>query len=286
MRCEARSRAAAVRYASVRPRFRELVQVTDTGARVATDDRGRSGLLTVHPVPALRVARQRPVLRGPQERCDEEAMTDPLRAAREDHDYVVELTRRLVRIPSRGGLDSYGPVLACMSAWLGQRGLDCRQLAGPGGEPVALTCEVPGPKPGPRVVLDACLDTAPFGDEAAWTYPPASGQITGGWLHGRGSSDSKAGAAIFAHLAARLADAAGGFGGSVVLLFDVDEHTGGFGGAKAYFEGAGATRRVDGVMIGYPGLDHVVTGGRGVLRARVHVHGIAGHSGSSQTGAG
>ena len=138
----------------------------------------------------------------------------------------------------------------------------------------------------PRYVLDACLDTAPFGDETTWTYPPTSGEIAGGWLHGRGSSDSKAGAAIFAHVAARLQDTAGGFGGSVVLLFDVDEHTGGFGGAKAYFEDAGAARRVDGVMIGYPGLDHVVTGGRGVLRARVHVHGIAGHSGSSQTGAG
>jgi succinyl-diaminopimelate desuccinylase len=212
-------------------------------------------------------------------------MIDPLRAACEDHDSVVELTRRLVRIPSRGGLDPYEPVLACMSAWLGQRGLDCRQLAGPGGETVALTCEVPGARPGPRVALDACLDTAPFGDEAAWTYPPASGQITGGWLHGRGSSDSKAGAVIFAHLAARLADAAGGWAGSVVLLFDVDEHTGGFGGAKAYFEHAGPA---DAVMIGYPGPGpgHVITGGRGVLRARVHVHAAAGHSGSARTGAG
>ena len=72
----------------------------------------------------------------------------------------------------------------------------------------------------------------------------------------------------------------------MVLLFDVDEHTGGFGGAKAYFEGPGAPDRVDGVMIGYPGLDHVVTGGRGVLRARVRVHAVAGHSGSSQAGAG
>jgi len=55
------------------------------------------------------------------------------------------------------------------------------------------------------------------------------------------------------------------------------------GGAKAYFEHAGP---VGGVMIGYPGLDHVVTGGRGVLRARVHVHGVAGHSGSARAGAG
>ncbi|MFY9934398.1 MAG: M20/M25/M40 family metallo-hydrolase, partial [Streptosporangiaceae bacterium] len=72
----------------------------------------------------------------------------------------------------------------------------------------------------------------------------------------------------------------------MVLLYDVDEHTGGFGGAKAYVEGAGAPDRVDGVMIGYPGLDHVITGGRGVLRARVLVHALAGHSGSRRAGAG
>jgi succinyl-diaminopimelate desuccinylase len=206
-----------------------------------------------------------------------------LRAAREDYDGVVELTRRLVRIPSRGGIDSYEPVLDCMLAWLGKRGLACRRVPGPGGATVALTCEVSGARPDPRYVLDACLDTAPFGDEAVWTYPPASGEIAGGWLHGRGSSDSKAGASIFAHVAARLRDTAGSLGGSVVLLFDVDEHTGGFGGAKAYFEHAGPAA---GVMIGYPGLDHVVTGGRGILRARVHVHGVAGHSGSTRTGAG
>lgn len=83
---------------------------------------------------------------------------------------------------------------------------------------MALACEVAGGRPGPRFVLDACLDTAPFGDEAAWTFPPTSGQIAGGWLHGRGSSDSKAGAAIFAHVAARLHATADGFDGSVVLL--------------------------------------------------------------------
>jgi succinyl-diaminopimelate desuccinylase len=206
-----------------------------------------------------------------------------LRAAREDYDAVAKLTRMLVRVPSRGGIDPYEPVLECMSAWLGEHGLAGRRVAGPGGATVALTCELPGGRPGPRFVLDACLDTAPFGDEAAWTHPPTSGQIADGWLHGRGSADSKAGAAIFAHVATRLRDTAGGLDGSVVLLFDVDEHTGGFGGAKAYFEHA---RPVAGVMIGYPGPDYVVTGGRGVLRARVHVHGVAGHSGSTRPGVG
>jgi succinyl-diaminopimelate desuccinylase len=208
--------------------------------------------------------------------------TGLLQAAHADHDAVVKLTRELVRIPSRGGIDSYDPVLDYMASWLTEHDLPCRRLPGPGRSTVALACEITGAGPGPRYVLDACLDTAPFGDENAWTYPPTSGEITGGWLHGRGSSDSKAGAAIFAHIAARLQQTADQWSGGVALLFDVDEHTGAFGGAKAYFEDEPGAR-VDGVMIGYPGLDHLVIGGRGVLRARVHVHGVAGHSGASKT---
>jgi succinyl-diaminopimelate desuccinylase len=203
-------------------------------------------------------------------------------AAREDHASVLELARDLVQIPSRGGIDPYDPVLDCMASWLDARGLECRRLAGPGGATVALACEVTGARPGPRYVLDACLDTAPFGDEAAWKQFPVSAAIVDGWLHGRGSSDSKVGAAIFAHVLARLELAADRWAGSVVLLLDVDEHTGAFGGARAFFDDPGASR-VDGVMIGYPGPDHVVTGGRGVLRARLHVHGVAGHSGSSSS---
>jgi succinyl-diaminopimelate desuccinylase len=210
----------------------------------------------------------------------EEQVAELEAAARDDQASVLELARDLVQIPSRGGIDPYDPVLDCMAAWLGARGLDCRRLTGPGGATVALACEVTGAGSGPRYVLDACLDTAPFGDESAWRQPPTSAVIADGWLHGRGSSDSKAGAAIFAHVLTRLKSASSRWAGSVVLLLDVDEHTGAFGGARAFFEDPAAPR-VDGVMIGYPGPDHVVTGGRGVLRTRLHVHGVAGHSGSS-----
>jgi succinyl-diaminopimelate desuccinylase len=128
-------------------------------------------------------------------------------------------------------------------------------------------------------VLDACLDTAPFGDETAWTYPPTSATVADGWLWGRGVADSKVGAAIFCHIAARLTAMTDRLHGSLVLLFDVDEHTGGFGGAKQYFEGPDAPHDVAGVLIGYPGMDHVVVGGRGVHRVKLHVHGVASHSG-------
>jgi acetylornithine deacetylase/succinyl-diaminopimelate desuccinylase-like protein len=177
-------------------------------------------------------------------------------AAREDQASVLELARALVRTPSRGGIDPYDPVLECMASWLNAHGLGCRRLADPGGATVALACEVTGAAAGPRYVLDACLDTAPFGDESAWRQPPTSAAIADGWLHGRGSSDSKAGAAIFAHILARLKSAGDRWAGSVVLLLDVDEHTGAFGGARAFFEDAGAPR-VDGVMSGGEGYSVV-----------------------------
>jgi succinyl-diaminopimelate desuccinylase len=99
----------------------------------------------------------------------------------------------------------------------------------------------------------------------------------------RGGVDSKSGAAIFCHIAAHLAASRGTLQGSLVLLFDVDEHTGGFGGAKRYFEGPDAPGDVAGVMIGYPGMDKLVDGGRGVYRTTLHVHGVASHSGGSKT---
>ena len=207
-------------------------------------------------------------------------VADVLATAHVDQSSVLELATELVRIPSRGGVDAYDPVLSRMQAWLDARGLTSRRVSGETG-PVALVAEISGGRPGPRWVLDACLDTAGFGDVDAWTRAPTSGVISGGWLHGRGAADSKLGASIFAHIAARLAAVRDQWAGTLVLLYDVDEHTGGFGGAKSYFAGPEAPNDVAGVMIGYPGLDHLVTGGRGVLRLRLHVHGAAAHSGGS-----
>jgi succinyl-diaminopimelate desuccinylase len=208
---------------------------------------------------------------------------DVLAAAKEDHESVIELTRDLVTIPSRGGIDPYEPVLDRISHWLAQHRVPVSVLKDGTGAIVGLTCEISGCRPGLRWVLDACLDTAPFGDEHAWTHPPTSAAVKGGWLYGRGSADSKSGAAIFCHIAARLAANTDHLCGNLVLLFDVDEHTGRFGGARRYFEGPDAPTDVAGVMIGYPGLDKLVIGGRGVYRTQLHVHGVASHSGGSKT---
>ncbi|MFF5503143.1 M20 family metallopeptidase [Streptomyces roseolus] len=195
---------------------------------------------------------------------------------------VVELAQELVRRPSRGGIDDYGPVLGVLEEWLSARAVPHRRLRDGAGALVGLLAEVAGGRPGPWWTLDACVDTAPYGDLAHWSFPPASGEVRDGWLLGRGAADSKLAAAMYCHLAAGLAAGPRDFAGGLAVLLDVDEHTGGFGGARAYLADPHAVRPA-GVIIGYPGMDEVVVGGRGLWRATLTVHAPSGHSGSSRT---
>ncbi|GAA2097315.1 hypothetical protein GCM10009801_67560 [Streptomyces albiaxialis] len=203
---------------------------------------------------------------------------DDLEEARRRAGAVTALARELVRRPSRGGVDDYGPVLAVLEEWLAGEGLPHRRLY-EGAALAGLVVEIPGGRPGPWWVLDACVDTAGFGDEDAWSFPPTAGDVVDGWLRGRGSADSKLAAALFCQLAADVRPFAGELCGGLAVLLDADEHTGAFGGARAFLA-APRTARPAGVMIGYPGPDDVVVGGRGLWRARLVVHATAGHSGA------
>ncbi|WP_338054086.1 M20 family metallopeptidase [Streptomyces spiramenti] len=207
---------------------------------------------------------------------------DYLDVGTKNTDSVVRLAQNLVRLPSRGGIDDYGPVLGCVESWLTERGLPHRRLFGADGETVGLLVEVECGRPGRWWTLDACLDTAPYGDESAWTFGPTVGDVSDGWLRGRGAADSKLAASMFCHIAESVQRDAARLSGGLSVLLDVDEHTGHFGGARAFLSDERA-RRPDGVMIGYPGFDQVVVGGRGLWRAVLTVHATAGHSGSSKS---
>ncbi|NUP16422.1 MAG: M20/M25/M40 family metallo-hydrolase [Streptomyces sp.] len=198
------------------------------------------------------------------------------------HADIIDLARQLIRRPSRAGIDDYGPVLGVLETWLTKREMPFRRLYGDEGGTVGLLVEITGSRPGPWWALDACVDTAPYGDETAWSFPPDCGEVVDGWLRGRGAADSKLAAAMFCGIAAELHGRADDLHGGLAVLLDVDEHTGGFGGARAYLADAEAARPA-GVMIGYPGLDEVVVGGRGLWRATIAVHAASGHSGSRAT---
>ena len=94
-----------------------------------------------------------------------------------------------------------------------------------------MVCEITGSQPGPRYVLDACLDTAPFGDEAAWTHQPVSGEIDEAGCMAAARRFQGRGGGLRARRRPPPADQRQ-LAGSLVLLFDVDEHTGDFGGAR------------------------------------------------------
>lgn len=198
---------------------------------------------------------------------------------------IVDLLRTLVRSPSRAVQDDLLPVLARMEDWFSSQGLGCRRILSPDGRAVALYAEVQGtgvaacPRT-PYWMLNATLDTAGFGDLAAWSHDPLGADIVDGWLVGRGAADSKAGAALFAHLLKVFAAQPGRFAGRLGVLFDLDEHSGAFGGAHAFFDGPQGPRP-DGVIIGYPGMHSIVAGGRGFARARIAVRGVAAHSGGT-----
>jgi succinyl-diaminopimelate desuccinylase len=194
-------------------------------------------------------------------------------------DSITTLASELVRRPSRGGIDLPEPVLREAGRWLAAGGLEPRYLTDAAGATVGLYVRHMGAEPGPILCLDACIDTAPFGDEARWSRPPTSGHIDGERLWGRGAADSKTGAAILAHVMRDLVREGAIRRGGIDLLFDADEHTGRFGGVRAYL--AALKRKPDAAVLGYPGNDELIRGSRGFHRVRLHVAGRAGHSGAT-----
>ena len=199
-------------------------------------------------------------------------------------DGLAELLWQLVAHPSRAGEDDCTPVLQVIAAWLGKQDVPHVWLRDPTGRPLGLCGEIAGARRGPTYVLDATVDTAPYGDPVAWRYPPDRPSIADGWLYGRGSADSKAGIAVFCHVLAALSRQRDSLAGNVGFVFDAEEHVGTFAGIRRYMEQRDAMpdpAPIAGVMIGYPGNDRLVVGARGFLRARLQLHGRAAHSGSS-----
>lgn len=193
-------------------------------------------------------------------------------------DSIVDLTRDLVRIPSRAERDEREPILDHLLDWLEENDAPTGVLTDPTGRRVGVLVTVDSGRPGPAVALNACADTAGFGDESLWSHRPAGAEIADGWLYGRGAADSKVAVSMFAHLAVELL-ASPPPAGQMLVLIDVDEHSGRFGGAKAF---QAIAPPLAGMMIGYPGNYGVVAGARGFWRATITTVGRLAHSGSTK----
>jgi succinyl-diaminopimelate desuccinylase len=193
---------------------------------------------------------------------------------------LVALLRELVGVPTRSGLDDYGPMFRKLQFWLHCHGVATETLSS-AGRPVALIGQIDGGRQAPAYVLNATVDTAGFGDLSTWRHEPTSAATVDGWLYGRGAADSKAGVAIFCHVLASRAARDHGASRPLSFVFDADEHVGQFTGMSSFLQRA--PDEIAGVFIGYPGFDRILAGARGFSRATVTVHSAAGHTGSSRS---
>jgi len=194
---------------------------------------------------------------------------------------LLELTRDLVRLPSCSEIHSPEPVLEAIGSFLSQAQIRYEIVRGPHGEPLAGRATIDGGSPGDAYLLNAPADTAAVGDPDAWHHGPFAAEEEDGWLYGRGSADSKAGIAVFCHVAREIRRRAQSLRGGLILIFDADEHSGAFSGIRRAVADLG-TKSIAGAFIGYPGHDRVIIGCRGFFRAGVRVHGVSAHSGSAK----
>jgi len=94
---------------------------------------------------------------------------------------------------------------------------------------------------GENILFNAHMDTVPITDADAWKYPPLSGKIVDGKVHGRGASDCKQGIAAMTYAVKALQAAGVKLNGDVILLASAGEESneGGVYGAGPAIKEAG-----------------------------------------------
>jgi len=125
---------------------------------------------------------------------------------------------------------------------------------------------------GRTVMLNSHLDVVSEGDPSEWEYPPFSGDVADGCLHGRGAMDIKGPLAIQTHAAAGLR---GRTPGDVVVAHTVMEERGGWGMLGLLEDGE---VRPDVIILGEATAGDICVGHRGRAEVRIVVHGVAGHA--------
>jgi putative selenium metabolism hydrolase len=124
----------------------------------------------------------------------------------------------------------------------------------------------------PAALLNCHLDVVAEGDHDEWDVPPFSGEVSDGYLHGRGAMDIKGPLAVQTYAAAALAGRAPG---DVIVAHTVLEERGGLG-MKRLLESGSVEPGV--VVIGEATHGDVCIGHRGRAEVEVAIHGVAGHA--------
>ena len=140
---------------------------------------------------------------------------------------------------------------------------------------------IQGNRPGPRILFDAHIDTVPVEGAADWQHAPFAGEIDGGKLYGRGTSDMKGALAAMTIAAAEFAKSTHhDFAGTICVAAVVCEEL---------FEGLGAHAiaelvHPDYVVIGEASEMNLKIGQRGRAEVALETAGIPAHSANPSKG--
>ncbi len=200
-----------------------------------------------------------------------------------DHDAVVALTQRLVRIPSvnrpADGLSEQPAAEAVAQVMNGFGWEPVIETVRPGRPNVFAVID--GGAPGRTLMFEGHSDVVTEGDRTEWSVDPFGGEIVDGRLYGRGSADMKGGVAAMIH-AVRAVVQAGPFPGRIVVAVLCDEE-GMMLGAK-HFVSAGHAADVDAVIVCEPEEGEVCTTQKGAMRLRIDAQGVMAHGAMPQEG--
>jgi acetylornithine deacetylase len=208
-------------------------------------------------------------------------MTGPSQAERAvldriDQQWLVELTRSLLRATGENPPGGEAETVAVLAAAAAELGLDVTEtFVEPGRGNLRIT--LPGGDE-PGLLLLGHTDVVPVGD--GWTTDPYGGELIDGRIYGRGASDMKGGLA--ASLAALAALRGVGLSGPVELAALIDEEETGKG-IRAYV--GSVDRAFRGCVTTEPTDLQTIIGARGDSYLRVQVHGRACHAGNPADGA-
>jgi acetylornithine deacetylase len=196
-----------------------------------------------------------------------------------DRDFVVGLTRDLVRIPSvnpkfqsEQGLNREADVQAHLARLLAAEGFATETTDALPGRP-NLTADWAGSEER-SLILCGHVDTVPVGQTSLWSVDPFGGEIKDGRLYGRGSIDMKGGVAACVAAVRAIRAAGVKLDGRLSVHTVVDEEAGGFGAIDLVKRG----KLAKAVLVAEPTWGDVLPAEGGLEWARVTIRGRAAHS--------
>jgi acetylornithine deacetylase/succinyl-diaminopimelate desuccinylase family protein len=197
-----------------------------------------------------------------------------------ERDWVVELTRNLVRIPTvnpkfqaDARINREADLQAMLEPILQDEGFTTEQWDVLPGRPNLV-----GERAGEEersLILCGHIDVVPVGAASDWTVDPFGGEVRDGRLYGRGAIDMKGGVAACVAAARAIRRAGLDLAGRLAIHAVVDEEAGGFGAMDAVKRG----KLAKAVLVAEPTWGDVLPAEGGLEWVRVTIRGRTAHAG-------